>query len=163
MSTPAQALASRANGALSHGPVSESGKAISSRNALKTGLTGRTVLLPSEVAALFEVLIHRFRERYSPVGDEELALFQSLADPEWRLQLASPVSKWVSTLWAGWNSPMCSPIKTNGPHPPDRGQNLPRLQKGPEQSQSSGGTPPPAEGKGWSQAEGSPSAPPTAG
>ena len=65
MSTPAQALASRANGALSHGPVSESGKAISSRNALKTGLTGRTVLLPSEDAALFEVHIHRFRERYS--------------------------------------------------------------------------------------------------
>jgi hypothetical protein len=86
MSIPAQALASRANGALSHGPVSESGKAISSRNALKTGLTGRTVLLPSEDAALYEAYIHKFREPYSPFGDDELALVQSLADTEWRLE-----------------------------------------------------------------------------
>jgi hypothetical protein len=86
MSTPAQALASRTNGALSHGPVSENGKAISSRNALKTGLTGRTVLLPSEDAALYEAHIQKFRECYDPVGDEELGLVQSLADTEWRLQ-----------------------------------------------------------------------------
>ena len=86
MSTPAQALASRANGSLSQGPVSESGKAISAKNALKTGLTGRTVLLPSEDAALYEAHIHQFRERYNPASDEELALVQSLADTEWRLQ-----------------------------------------------------------------------------
>jgi hypothetical protein len=86
VSTPAQALASRTNGALSHGPTSESGKATSSKNALKTGLTGHTVLLPSDDAALYEAHIHKFRDRYNPVGDEELALVQSLADTEWRLQ-----------------------------------------------------------------------------
>jgi hypothetical protein len=86
MSSPSQAQASRANGALSHGPTSESGKAASSKNALKTGLTGRTVLLPSEDAALYETHILQFLERYSPAGDEELALVQSLADTEWRLQ-----------------------------------------------------------------------------
>ena len=46
MSSAAQAAASRFNGALSHGPTSEEGKATSSLNALTTGLTGRTVLLP---------------------------------------------------------------------------------------------------------------------
>jgi hypothetical protein len=86
VSTPAQALASRTNGALSHGPTSESGKATSSKNALKTGLTGRTVLLPSDDAALYETHILQFLERHNPVGDEELALVQSLADTEWRLQ-----------------------------------------------------------------------------
>jgi hypothetical protein len=86
MSTAAQAQASRANGALSQGPTSESGKANSSKNALKTGLTGRTVLLPSDDAALYETHILQFLERYSPAGDEELALVQSLADTEWRLQ-----------------------------------------------------------------------------
>ena len=85
MATAAQAAASRINGALSHGPTSESGKATSSLNALSTGLTGRTVLLPSEDAALYEAHLARFREQYQPVGDQELALVQSLADTHWRL------------------------------------------------------------------------------
>jgi len=85
MATAAQVVASRFNGALSHGPTSEEGKANSSHNALKTGLTGRTVLLPSEDAALYEAHLAQFRERYQPVGDQELALVQSLADTHWRL------------------------------------------------------------------------------
>jgi hypothetical protein len=85
MASAAQAAASRINGALSHGPTSDSGKATSSLNALRTGLTGRTVLLPSEDAALYEAHLTQFRERYQPVGDQELALVQSLADTEWRL------------------------------------------------------------------------------
>jgi hypothetical protein len=85
MASAAQAAASRVNGALSHGPTSEEGKATSSLNALKTGLTGRTVLLPSEDAALYEAHLAQFRERYQPVGEQELALVQSLADAHWRL------------------------------------------------------------------------------
>ena len=54
-------------------------------SALKTGLTGRTVLLPCEDAVLYEAHLTRFRELYQPVGDQELALVQSLADTEWRL------------------------------------------------------------------------------
>ena len=70
---------------MSHGPTSEEGKATSSLNALTTGLTGRTVLLPSEDAALYEAHLAQFRERYQPVGEQELALVQSLADTHWRL------------------------------------------------------------------------------
>jgi hypothetical protein len=57
----------------------------SSLNALKTGLTGRTVLLPSEDAALYEAHLAQFQQRYQPVGDQELALVQSLADTHWRI------------------------------------------------------------------------------
>jgi hypothetical protein len=85
MASAAQAAASRINGALSHGPTSETGKATSSLNALKTGLTGRTVLLPSEDAALYEAHLAQFQQRYQPVGDQELALVQSLADTYWRI------------------------------------------------------------------------------
>ena len=85
MASAAQVAASRLNGALSHGPTSAEGKATSSLNALKTGLTGRTVLLPSEDAALYEAHLAQFQQRYQPVGDQELALVQSLADTEWRL------------------------------------------------------------------------------
>jgi hypothetical protein len=86
MATNAQLNANRNNAQLSTGPTSDTGKASSSRNALKTGLTGRTVLLPTEDAALYESHVASFRERYQPVGDAEQNLVQSLADTEWRLQ-----------------------------------------------------------------------------
>jgi len=85
MASAAQVTASRLNGALSHGPTSVEGKATSSLNALKSGLTGRTVLLPAEDAALYEAHLAQFREQYQPVGDQELALVQSLADTHWRM------------------------------------------------------------------------------
>jgi hypothetical protein len=85
MSTPAQITANQANARLSTGPTSAAGKAKSSLNAVKTGLTGRTVLLPSEDAALYEQHVARFMQQYEPVGDEELTLVQSLADTQWRL------------------------------------------------------------------------------
>jgi hypothetical protein len=86
MATTAQINANRVNAQLSPGPTSDAGKAISSKNALKTGLTGRTVLLPTEDAALYESHLASFRDRYQPVGEAEKNLVQSLADTEWRLQ-----------------------------------------------------------------------------
>lgn len=85
MSTSAQLAANQRNAQLSTGPTSEEGKTNSSRNALKTGLTGRTVLLPIEDAALYEAHLHQFVKRFEPVGDDERNLVQSLADTEWRL------------------------------------------------------------------------------
>ena len=85
MSTAAQIAANQKNAQLSTGPVSESGKAKSSLNAVKSGLTGRTVLLPSEDAALYQAHVSEFGKHYAPVGDEECKLVQSLADTEWRL------------------------------------------------------------------------------
>ncbi|HEY7304182.1 MAG TPA: hypothetical protein VH601_08720 [Bryobacteraceae bacterium] len=85
MSTQAQVDANRRNAQLSTGPTSEAGKARSSLNAVKTGLTGRTVLLPGDDAALYEAHVARFNERFQPAGDDEQNLVQSLADTEWRL------------------------------------------------------------------------------
>src|ERR1700761_9360167 len=85
MSTLAQIAANQANSKLSTGPTSLEGKAKSSLNAVKTGLTGRTVLLPGDDAALYESHVAGFFARYEPAGDEERNLVQSLADTEWRL------------------------------------------------------------------------------
>jgi hypothetical protein len=75
----------RANAQLSTGPTSEAGKAISSKNALKTGLTGRTVLLPSDDRAAFEQHVNAYFDEYKPQGLRERELVQSLAETRWRL------------------------------------------------------------------------------
>jgi hypothetical protein len=85
MPTEAQRNANRANAQLSTGPRTEQGKAKSSLNAVKTGLTGRTVLLPTEDTEAYQQHIARFLEQYKPEGDHEKELTQSLADTQWRL------------------------------------------------------------------------------
>jgi hypothetical protein len=85
MSTTAQIAANQKNGQLSTGPTSPDGKAKSSLNAVKTGLTGRTVLLPGDDAAAYEAHVANFFARHEPIADEERNLVQSLADTEWRL------------------------------------------------------------------------------
>ena len=85
MSTSAQIAANQKNAQLSTGPTSDTGKTKSSMNAVKTGLTGRTVLLPGDDAALYEAHISQFMKSHSPIGDDERNLVQSLADTEWRL------------------------------------------------------------------------------
>src|SRR5947209_8614558 len=82
---PNRLAANRANAQLSTGPISLAGKAKSSLNAVKTGLTGRTVLLPTEDAVLYEAHIERFREELQPIGERETQLVQNLADTQWRL------------------------------------------------------------------------------
>jgi hypothetical protein len=85
MSSQAQNQANRDNAQLSTGPKTEAGKAKSSHNALKTGLTGRTVLLPSDDVAAYTQHVERFLLDYQPATDAEKALAQSVADAEWRL------------------------------------------------------------------------------
>jgi hypothetical protein len=77
--------ANRANAQLSTGPKTSEGKAASSLNAVTTGLTGRTVLLPSEDAASYEKHVREFFDEHQPVGPREAEFVQSIADASWRL------------------------------------------------------------------------------
>jgi hypothetical protein len=78
--------ANRANALLSTGPASEEGKRRSSLNAVKTALTGVTVLLPTDDAAEYQRHIAAYEKEFQPVGIEESELTQSLADISWRLR-----------------------------------------------------------------------------
>ncbi len=82
----ARLAANRANATLSTGPRTAEGKAHSSINALKTALTGRTVLLPSDDAAAYEQYVERCVREFQPVGIRESELVQSIADANWRLR-----------------------------------------------------------------------------
>ncbi len=84
----AQLAANRANAQLSSGPVTPEGKAKSSQSALKHGLAGSTVLLPTDDAAEYERLLASCRRAYDPVGEEELTLVQSMVDSRWRIKRA---------------------------------------------------------------------------
>ncbi len=55
-------------------------------NAVKTGLTGRTVLLPSDDVEAYQQHLAAYEAEYQPVGLRERELVQSLADAQWRLQ-----------------------------------------------------------------------------
>ncbi len=78
--------ANRANAQLSTGPRTTEGKAVSSMNAVKTGLTGRTVLLPSDDVEAYRQHLAAYENEHKPVGVRESELVQSLADIQWRLQ-----------------------------------------------------------------------------
>ncbi|HEY3455626.1 MAG TPA: hypothetical protein VGK64_13555 [Bryobacteraceae bacterium] len=82
----ARLLANQANAQLSTGPRSEEGRAKSSLNAVKTALTGRTVLLPSDDTAEYERHLFAYAEEFAPVGLLETNLVQSIADTDWRLR-----------------------------------------------------------------------------
>ncbi len=81
-----QVAANRANAKLSTGPTSSEGKAKISHNAVKTGLTGRTILLPSDDVAAYQAHVERVSRQFSPETDEEKRLTQSLTDTLWRLE-----------------------------------------------------------------------------
>ena len=83
--SPNRLAANRANAQFSTGPTTPEGKAKSSLNAVKTGLTGRTVLLPAEDAAAYQSHIERFEKELQPIGERETQLVQNLADTQWRL------------------------------------------------------------------------------
>jgi hypothetical protein len=84
MSSTQQVAANQANAQFSTGPRTEEGKKRSSLNALKSGLTGRTVLLPGEDAEAYRTHCENWIEVHKPVGHEESELAQTLADTRWR-------------------------------------------------------------------------------
>src|SRR5437764_1066030 len=83
MGTPAQATASRANGALSHGPRSAETKAISSRNSLKLGIDAQAMIIPGEDPAELDRLTADYHDRFQPVGPVESAVLKEAIRAQW--------------------------------------------------------------------------------
>ena len=75
----------RANAAHSTGPKTEAGKRRSSLNGMRHGLTGHTIILPSEDLDAYHTFTKQFFDDFKPVGIVEKQFVQSLADTAWRL------------------------------------------------------------------------------
>ena len=82
----ARLAANRENAQKSTGPVTPAGKAKASLNAVKHGLTGATVMFANaEDAKNYRRHVSDYEQQFQPVGREESALVQSIADIRWRL------------------------------------------------------------------------------
>jgi hypothetical protein len=85
MTSAAQFTANAANAKLSTGPRTEEGKAASSQNALKHGLTAKTVLLPGEDEAEYQALKQQFFDFWKPVHVLDTQCVRNLVDTQWRI------------------------------------------------------------------------------
>jgi hypothetical protein len=85
-STPIdRAEINRKNAAHSRGPSTPEGKRRVSLNALRHGLTGHTVVLPSEDLAAYQKHCGEFHIELKPQGLIESKCVQTIADTYWRL------------------------------------------------------------------------------
>ncbi len=82
----ARLAANRANAQLSTGPRSPESKAKTSLNAVKSALTGRTVLLHSDDVDEYQRYLTDYEKELQPVGRRESDLVQSIVDIIWRLR-----------------------------------------------------------------------------
>ena len=85
MSTAAQTNANQQNAALSTGPSSPEGKAVSSRNATTHGLTGNFAVLPHEDNAEFEGFMLGYLGAFQPRNHHEFFLVERMVESRWKL------------------------------------------------------------------------------
>ena len=89
MTTQKQLTANQNNASRSTGPRTRKGKSMSSRNALKHGLTAADFVLPGESSAEFKQLRQQVSRHYEPVGPIEEACANHIAVVAWRLRRVS--------------------------------------------------------------------------
>ena len=86
MRTDRQSEASRNNGAKSHGPTSEEGKAKSSQNSVRHNLSGgHIVLLSNESPEEFKAHSYGYLDRFAPADHVERDLVNQMIAASWRL------------------------------------------------------------------------------
>jgi hypothetical protein len=100
MSTPNRTEINRENAQHSTGPKTRSGKLKCSLNALRHGLTGQMVVMPTEDLAAYQRHVQSLVDEYRPQGATETLLVQALADASWRLNRAASIEANFLTLFA---------------------------------------------------------------
>ena len=84
MTSPEKAAVNAENAQHSTGPTSAEGKAISSRNAVKHGLTAQKPVIPPERQEEFDRLEEALRQECDPQGELENVAFLQLVFAAWK-------------------------------------------------------------------------------
>lgn len=125
MATDRQLRANRLNALKSTGPRTDEGKAASSRNALRHGLTAIHVVVQGEDAAKYETLRRGLLDEFAPETAMQTILVDQLAAVVWRLRRAAAYEtallSWIGHQQAKANDAygvvlgdVFLPIETNG-------------------------------------------------
>ncbi|HSU31750.1 MAG TPA: hypothetical protein VLJ11_10990 [Bryobacteraceae bacterium] len=88
MTTAAQLAANQANATLSTGPKTEEGKAVSSKNNFRHGLSGRFIVQSWEESEHYDDLLDGLREEHQPATPTEALLVEKMAQHWWLAQRA---------------------------------------------------------------------------
>jgi hypothetical protein len=93
-----RAAINKANAQHSTGPRTAAGKQRSSLNAMRHGLTGQVIVLPTEDLAAYQRHTQAFLDEYQPKGVTESHLVQSLLDTAWLFERATAIDMNLLTL-----------------------------------------------------------------
>src|SRR5437868_1602346 len=86
MSNPGKSESARLNGAKSRGPKTPEGRAASSMNSLKHGLTAKTLLLQNESSDQFTEILNAYFDDLDPKNQVETDLVADIVAARWRLR-----------------------------------------------------------------------------
>jgi uncharacterized protein len=114
MSSKRRIESSRANGAKSHGPVTDAGRLKSSRNNLRHGLLAGIVVLENEKPEAFTDLVDAFTREIGPQTEAQRALVETMAVARWRQM----------RLWAVERATLQSELEKHDPESRDAAPSL---------------------------------------
>jgi hypothetical protein len=84
MSSQRKIDSARANGAKSHGPKTEAGRKISSRNAVTHGLYSKGVVIAKESSEQYQEMLDAYIQQFQPNGLVEFDLVEEMVAAKWR-------------------------------------------------------------------------------
>jgi len=86
MSSSAQVAANQKNASHSTGPRTDAGKATSSQNAMKSGVTSARVILPFESQKEYNAVYDGFMAQFAPANFIERVIVEEIANAFWRIR-----------------------------------------------------------------------------
>ena len=86
MSKLTRSESSRLNGAKSRGPRSSAGRSLSSVNAIRHGLTSKTLILQNESSEQFVCMLNAYFDLLQPANQIEIDLVSEIVAARWRLR-----------------------------------------------------------------------------
>ena len=86
MSSQRRIDSSRANGALSRGPITPEGRQRSSQNAIRHGLLSSSSVVQGESSDTFAELLEQYVESFNPQIPVEMDMIEELTSAYWRLR-----------------------------------------------------------------------------